>query len=226
MFSSARQKLHDKCYLVRSDGKSIRQETTVKLLGVLFDHHLTWTDQVNNVLKTTYGALRIIKTFKRFTPYVVRKCLAESLVLSRINYCNVVYGQLPAYLLKRLQNVQNCAAGYVLGKYAKLADNITLNWLPVKENIEYNVVKYVHQALNDDLWPSYLAIEVKKPGRNLRSTSNGHKLQFAEKKVFQDQASVYNELPLKLRQNIDKKSFCREGRKFYKDKALARALSM
>ena len=37
---------------------------------------------------------------RRFTPFTTRKCLAESLFLSRINYCNVVYDQMPNYLIK------------------------------------------------------------------------------------------------------------------------------
>ena len=72
--------------------------------------------------ESTYGLLRVLKTFKRFTPFPTRKCLAESLALSRINYYSVVYGHIPNYLVKRLQRVQNYAAGYVLGRYANAAD--------------------------------------------------------------------------------------------------------
>ena len=37
---------------------------------------------------------------RRFTSFITRKSLAESLVLSRINDCYVVYGQMPHYLVK------------------------------------------------------------------------------------------------------------------------------
>ena len=37
---------------------------------------------------------------RRFTPFTIRKCLAELLALSRINYCNVSYGYIPNYLVK------------------------------------------------------------------------------------------------------------------------------
>ena len=93
-------------------------------------------------------------------PFITRKCLAESLVLSRINYCDVVYGQMPNYFVKRLQRVQNCAAGYVLGRYAKAIDVVNLNWLPILEDIEYNVSKLTYQGLNDKNWPSYLLVEI------------------------------------------------------------------
>ena len=154
------------------------------------------------------------------------KSLAEALVLSRLNYCKVVYGQLPMYLKNRLQRVQNCAAGYVLGRYAKLTDTVNLNWLPIIENIDYNIVKFAYQALHDKHWPTYLHTETVKYQRNLHSCNSGLKIDYAEKQTFQDQAAIFNDLPLKVRQCNEKRNFNREARKFYKDKALSRALSL
>ena len=140
-FSKKSDQVTNRSILIKSAGKSIQEESSVKLLGVIFDRHLTWSEQINSVVKSTYGILRTLKTFKRCTPFKVRKSLAESLVLSRINYCNVVYGQLPLYLLKRLQRVQNCAAGYVFGRCGKIEDVIKLHWLPIRENINYNIAR-------------------------------------------------------------------------------------
>ena len=106
LFSSSRlsskYNLEDSSLLIRCSGKSIQQKTNVKLLGVIFDQHLTWIDQINNIIRSTQGTLRALS---RFTPMKVRKTLAEALILSKINYCNVVYDQLPKYLISRLQRV-------------------------------------------------------------------------------------------------------------------------
>ena len=56
---------------------------------------------------------------------------------------------MPNYLVKRLQRVQNCAAGYVFGRYANAVDVVNLNWLPILEGIEYNISKLTYQRLND-----------------------------------------------------------------------------
>ena len=96
--------------------------------------------------------------FSRFTPLKVRKTLAEALILSKINYCNVVYSQLPKYLINRLQQVQATTAGYVYGRYAKTLDVININWVPIEENIEMNTVKLAQKSLNDKLWPNYLKL--------------------------------------------------------------------
>ena len=77
----------DKSFLIGSKGKFIQQERTAKLFCVTFDQHLTWNKQINIVTKSNYNILRILRTFKRFTPCNVRKSLAETLILSRMNYC-------------------------------------------------------------------------------------------------------------------------------------------
>ena len=145
---SSRKTNDDKCFLIRSKGKSIQQEPTAILLGVTFGQHLTWNEQINLVTKSNYNILRVLKTFKRFTPWNVRKSLSETLILSRMNYCIVVHSQIPKYLQNRLQPLQNCAAGYVLGKYANTLEIINLNWLPVVENTEFSVSKLRYQGLH------------------------------------------------------------------------------
>ena len=75
----------------------------------------------------------------------------------------MVYGQLPKYLINRLQRVQNTTAGH-----DEMLDVINLNWLPIEDNIEMNTVKLAHKSLNDELWPNYLALIERK--RNLRSS--------------------------------------------------------
>ena len=212
-------------YLIRSNRKSTAEETTLKLIGINFDQNLTWSSHVNSIVKASYGILRTLKTFKRFTPFKVRKSLTGSLVLSRLNYSTVVFGQLPKYLQNRLQRVQNSAAGYVIGRYAKLSDVINLNWLPIHESIEYNIVKCVYHSLHDRNWPSYLRLETVQQKRVLRSNDRRNKIDFGEKHTFQSQFNIFNELPLAMRQCENKINFEKKERKLYQDKALARALS-
>lgn len=50
----------------------------------------------------------------------IRKQLAESLILSKIDYNDIVSNPIPEYLLKRLQRAQLAAAGFLLGRYARV----------------------------------------------------------------------------------------------------------
>ena len=102
------------------------------------------------MLTEGYSTLRTLKKIKRLTPFHVQKMLAESLILSRINYGIVLYKNAPAYLIKRIQRLQNAAAGYVLMRYSNEKDVISLNLLPVIELIDFEISKLAHKALYDE----------------------------------------------------------------------------
>ena len=148
--------LEDSILLIHWFGHSIQQKANAKLLGVIFDQHVTWINQINNIIRSTHGTLRVLWKFRRITPTKIRKTLAKALILSKINYCNMVYGQLPKYLINRLQRVQNTTAGYIYGWYAKTLDVINLHWIPTEENVEMNTVKLAHKLLNNELSPNDL----------------------------------------------------------------------
>ena len=199
LFSSSRlsskHNLEDSSLLIRCSRQSIQQKANVKLLGVIFDQHLTWIDQINNIIRSTHGTLRVLRKFSRFTPMKVRKTLAEALILSKINYCNVVYGQLPKYLINRLQWVQNATVGYVYGRYAKTLDVINLNWLPIEKNIAMNTIKLSHKSLNDELWPNYLKLALIERKANIQSSDLGPVIKQGDDYTFQKLATVYNNVP-------------------------------
>jgi len=80
---------------------------------------------------------------------------------------------LPAYQEKRLQRQQNACAGFVTRKFAGLEDIIKLNWLPVKENVEFNILKLALKSLYDDnSFPEYLKLTLHQvTSCNLRSST-------------------------------------------------------
>ena len=86
-----------------------------------------------------------------------------------MNYCIVVHIQISKYLQIRLQRLQNCAVGYVIGKHVNTLHVINPNWLPVAENTEFNVSKLTYEGLHDKNWPEYLPVKLIKGRRNLRS---------------------------------------------------------
>ena len=116
----------------------IERKDSMKILGMKVNQHFTWEEHVANVTKPSYDTLRPLKLLKRFTPYKLRKTLAEALILSKTDYGSVVYQNVPKFLIKRLQKVQTISAGYVLNRYAKECDVIKLGWLSVIERFEFN----------------------------------------------------------------------------------------
>ena len=107
-----------------------------------------------------------------------------------------------------------------------MLDVINLHWLPIEENIDINTVKLAHKSLNDELWPNYLKLGLIERKRNLRSSDLGPIIKQGDNYTFQQQATVYNNLPKNVKEINDFKAFSRKIKGFYKDMALARVLSL
>ena len=75
---SSKHNLEDSILLIPWSGQSIQQKANVKPLGVIFDQHITWISQINNI-RSTHGTLRALWKF-RFTPTKIREILAEALI--------------------------------------------------------------------------------------------------------------------------------------------------
>ena len=163
------------------NSKPIERVSSWKVLGMLFQQNLLWSNHITELTSSCYGVLAVLRKLKRFTPFHIRKQLAEALVLSKLDYCNVLYNALPTYLIKRLQRVQNAAAGFVQGRYANTENVLDIKWLPVNERIELSIAKFTFKSLHFDNWPSYLSVHVKHHGRVLRSSNNGRMLEIPRK---------------------------------------------
>ena len=75
--------------------EAIERVNTKKILRIHFDENLSWSYHINNVIQSSYATSRSLRQYKRFTPYKVRKSITETLIISKIIYCLVVYSQLP-----------------------------------------------------------------------------------------------------------------------------------
>ena len=64
---------------------------TVTNLGVVIDSKLTWKAQVDAVSRKVNRDLYGLRRFRSCTSEIVRKQLANSLVLSHLDYCSLVY---------------------------------------------------------------------------------------------------------------------------------------
>ncbi len=81
--------------------KSLSLVFSTKLFGIHLDQHLSWREHITNLLPSCYATLSVLRKLRNFAPFHVRKRLVESLVLSKLDYCNVIFSSLPDYQLKR-----------------------------------------------------------------------------------------------------------------------------
>eukprot|EP00794_Sanderia_malayensis_P010587 gene10587-11706_t len=112
---SRRHGLEDIELDIHIKGKKMERTETCKLLGVTINEHLKWENYVKLITSSCYGTLSILRKLKNVAPFCLRKQLAESLVLVKIDYAKQVYTPLTVVLQKRLQRVQFAVASFVTG---------------------------------------------------------------------------------------------------------------
>lgn len=227
LFSSGKMsKLHnlqDYNYSIKIKDVPVEKVNCWKVLGVIFQENLCWKKHIDQVVSSCYKKLFVLKKLKRFTPQRTRKYLAEMLILSKIDYGNVVYANAINSDLNRIQKLLKMTCCFVTGRYSNTLDMINLGWLPITQRINYSIIKLAHRAIYVDTFPAYLKLTFKTATRNLRSNSDTHVLNhFGNTKTFRGKSSsLFNELPLTIRSNEKYNSFSKALKSYLLDQAQA-----
>ena len=100
-------------------------------------------ESTKNTPNSIYSTLKILKKLKQYTSYQTRKHLVESLILSRIDYCNVLFIGLPKFQIQRINNLVQACNGFMKYKYRELKDIAGLDWLLIEERIDFALMKLV-----------------------------------------------------------------------------------
>ncbi|KAK3507292.1 hypothetical protein QTP70_013547 [Hemibagrus guttatus] len=144
-------------------------------LGVTMDNQLSFSSHVTNVTRSCRFLLYNIRRIRPFLSTQATQVLVQSLVISRLDYCNSLLAGLPLNAIRPLQMIQNAAARLVfnLPKFSHTTPLLrSLHWLPVAARIRFKTLMLAYKAKNGPA-PSYLKALVtsRTAPRLLRSTS-------------------------------------------------------
>src|SRR6218665_2244462 len=89
---------------------SVEPKVEVRDLGLILDRDLSMSSHVTGLVRTSFAILRQLRSVSRSLTQDVTRHLVQSLILSRIDYCNVAFAGLPQHSIIRLQAVINVAA--------------------------------------------------------------------------------------------------------------------
>ncbi len=152
---------------------NISSSKEVKNLGVILDSTMSLRQQINSICKASYGQLRLIYQIRKYLNNAATTSLVHSLIMSRLDYCNGLYNNLPKCLLNKLQRIQNAAARLITKTPRR--DHITpvlkeLHWIPVSMRCEFKILTLVFKSLHN-MTPPYLneTLHWYHPNRPLRS---------------------------------------------------------
>lgn len=157
----------------------IQPSSVVRNLGVLFDSELTFKQHISRTVSSCFYQLRRLKQLKRHVDMNTMKQIISAFILSRLDYCNVLYSGLPMSTISRLQRVQNAAARLALGLSPR--EHVQpglkeLHWLPVTHRIQFKLALLMF-LVHNRLCPDYLSDTVLQisddPGRQRLRKGDG-----------------------------------------------------
>ena len=96
--------------------------------------------------------------FVNLLPLSTATALANSLVSSKLDYCNSLYSGISQTNLNKLQRIQNSLARVITNtsKYQHITPTLKkLHWLPIKQRIDYKICLITYKTLTNQQ-PTYL----------------------------------------------------------------------
>ena len=95
-------------------GTKIKEAVNEKLLGVILNKHLDWTNHINYMITKLISRTSLLKTAKNYLPLPLRKLLYNALIKSILEYCCSVWENTTSDNLIRLLRIQKRCARLIL----------------------------------------------------------------------------------------------------------------
>lgn len=144
---------------IKINDKDITFTDSLKNLGLTFDENLRFHHHVKKLIQKTYINLKLLYSHKHILNFSIKKTLCETLVLSVLGYCDMVYYPcLDKEMKNRVQKVQNACCRFIFGlrKFDSISDNIKdLCWLKLDKLVSLRYIVFVHRLLMTST-PAYL----------------------------------------------------------------------
>ena len=141
-------------------------------LGFIFDSDMSFSDQINSVSKSCHFHIRNIRRIRYLFPFSTATALANSLVSSKLDYCNSLYSGISQTNLNKLQRIQNSLARVIThtSKYQYILPTLKnyIGFLPYKESITKPV--FSHTKTNQQ--PTYLYNSLSFPSHSVPTRSS------------------------------------------------------
>ena len=143
--------------------------SSARNLGFIFDSDMSFSDQINSVSKSCHFHIRDIRRIRHLLPLSTATALANSLVSSKLDYCNSLYSGISQTNLNKLQRIQNSLARVITNtsKYQHITPTLKkLHWLPIKQRIDYKTCLLTYKTLTNQQ-PTYLYNSLSFPSHNI-----------------------------------------------------------
>ncbi len=193
MFGS-RQQL-DKCNIKQINIASdyIEVESCIRYLGAFLDETLTFKEHVKRKCRTAMLNYLKIKNIRKYLTKEATEIVVLSLVISHLDFCNVILYGISQSEIQKMQRIQNMCAKLVLnrGKFDSSKQSLyELHWLPVKARITFKILTFMFNCSIGNAPPyltEFLSDQVQtRPLRTASSSEGCYNVPFNKRKTLSD----------------------------------------
>ena len=136
---------------------------TGKTLGILLDQNLTLERQVNNVRKQCGFTLRNLWQVHRAMDIPTKILMVKQLIISKLDYCNVLYCGLPKRIVDGLQKVLNSCIRFIYNLHGHQDDYtryfMQSHILPAQQRLNFKACLTAYKIVHG-LAPIYMQEQV------------------------------------------------------------------
>jgi len=196
--------------LISIDNKPLPILSSARNLGVIFDSSLRFKSHISSITQKSFCVLRSLYSARDVLPRQLKIILCDSLILSKVNYCDVVYGPcLDAVDRRRIQRIQNSCLRYIYG--LRRRDRVShlirqSGWLGMAERRSLHAATMFHRIIKTGI-PSYLTCRIRYRtdvhNINVRRkdflTIPKHRLEYFKRSFSYCIALTYNKIPAHLK---------------------------
>ena len=227
-----KQNLLDKHSITLKNGPNTYNSNSgekIKLLGTILNQTLSYKDTMRRCVKSCYFNLCKLKSIRHYLDISTKIKLVHSFVLSRLNYCNIIYANSTKSDIKYMQKVINCSVRFIynLSRRTHISDYINrCHFLSMEHRIKFksNILTFKMLKMKD-VSPEYLrgVFTIKNFTRNTRGSSDIFILndtdstgrKFDKNSIVFKMVQNWNELPADLRhlENFDR--FLKDLKTYY-----------
>ena len=132
-------------------GECIRFADSVKYLGCVFDSFLSLDNQLQKITSVSYLHLRKISSIRNKVSKPNLEALVHAFISSQLDYCNILYVNLPKKSLNRLQKLQNAAIRIIFNvrsRHPVSSFYAQLHWLNVEQRVIFKCLLLVFKTIH------------------------------------------------------------------------------
>ena len=196
---------------IKVDNTSIDSVTKHKMLGIMLDQQMNWSDQVVDLCKKVNMKLALLRRIKPYLDEKTRVLFYNAYILPHFDYCCTVWGGCSQDLIVKLLKLQKHAARIVTDSdYYTSSDLLftKLKWLSIGERLFLKKAIMMYKSLNN-MVPDYIIDKFEdvktKCSYSLRSTKAGKlylpkpRTDFKKNTISYSGPVVWNSLPSQVK---------------------------